>query len=57
MVLKAAAESYMLCPLCDCDIPMTGEEKAGDEVYCPFCECPLKLRKNKEDKFILMEDF
>lgn len=48
---------YMICPMCDCEIPMGGDEEPGDEVYCPFCETPLKIAKTKTDEFFLMEDF
>ncbi len=55
--MAVGSSSYMTCPLCDCEIPMSGDEKVGTEVYCPYCECPLKLRKTKDDELYLQEDF
>jgi hypothetical protein len=43
--------------MCDVEIPMSGDEREGDEVYCPYCESPLKLKKTKEDETYLQEDF
>jgi hypothetical protein len=44
--------------MCDVEVPMTGEEKVGDQVYCPYCQTPLKLRKkNVDDTLYLEEDF
>ncbi|MCK5237598.1 MAG: hypothetical protein KAR06_11540 [Deltaproteobacteria bacterium] len=49
--------SYLVCPLCDCELPMGGDEKLGTEMFCPFCESPLRLKKTKEDILYLQEDF
>ncbi|MDH4226393.1 MAG: hypothetical protein OEV59_01370 [Deltaproteobacteria bacterium] len=55
---KKKFESYLVCPLCECEIPMGGDERVGEEIYCPACESPLKLKKDKEtDKLFLQEDF
>lgn len=54
---KMSFKDYMTCPMCDVEVPMTGEEQVGGEVYCPYCETPLKLLKNKEDELYLVEDF
>jgi len=47
---------YLQCPLCDAEVPISEEDRAGNQVYCPYCQCPLKLRK-KADKIYLDEDF
>jgi hypothetical protein len=43
--------------MCDTEIPMSGDERVGEEVYCPYCQCPLKLKKTKKDELYLQEDF
>jgi len=44
------------CPICDADIPLEGEEKAGDIILCSYCKVTFKLLRGK-DKWILSEDF
>ncbi|HBO84549.1 MAG TPA: sulfonate ABC transporter [Deltaproteobacteria bacterium] len=49
---------YINCPTCDAEMPLTGDEKTGEEVYCPYCQTPLKLKRNKDtDEPYLEEDF
>ncbi|MEE9614662.1 MAG: hypothetical protein V3W31_06880 [Thermodesulfobacteriota bacterium] len=48
---------YLDCPLCDSEIPMSGDEDIGEDIFCPSCESPLKLRKKKDDTRYLQEDF
>jgi uncharacterized Zn-finger protein len=38
-------EKETTCPYCESDIPLEGDEKAGDEVYCSYCQMMLKLEK------------
>jgi hypothetical protein len=47
------------CPICMADIPLTGDEKKGDEVFCTYCGAPLKLagRGEEFDEAELEEDF
>jgi hypothetical protein len=47
------------CPICMADIPLTGDEKKGDEVFCTYCGAPLKLAGTGEefDEAELEEDF
>ncbi|MBI5599375.1 MAG: sulfonate ABC transporter [Deltaproteobacteria bacterium] len=56
MADKAGAAT-LECPLCDCEVPINGDEKPGEQVFCPYCEAPLKIKKDKADKFYLQEDF
>ncbi len=56
MVLKKGAEAYLPCPLCDVEVPMSGDEDPGAELYCPYCETPLKLKKDKNDVLFLQDD-
>ncbi len=44
------------CPVCDADIPLDGDEKAGDLILCSFCKVTFRLLKRK-DNWILEEDF
>lgn len=46
----------MVCPVCDADIPMDGDEKPGDLILCSYCKVTFKLLKRK-DKWVLVEDF
>jgi uncharacterized Zn-finger protein len=46
----------MICPICDADIPMEGDEKPGDLILCSYCKVTFKLLKRK-DKWVLVEDF
>lgn len=39
-----------VCPICDADVPMSGDERAGDVVYCTYCEVPLRLTKLSADE-------
>ena len=46
------------CPVCDADVPLTGDEKPGSEVFCAFCRAPLTLAGSLEDDDAeLEEDF
>lgn len=44
------------CPICDADIPLDGDEEAGDLLQCSYCKMSLKLLRKKGD-WILVEDF
>ena len=37
------------CPVCQADIPLSGDEKKGDEVFCTFCGSPCKFSKGSSD--------
>jgi uncharacterized Zn-finger protein len=37
------AISELECPICSADIPLSGDEKKGDEVICLFCGAPYRL--------------
>ncbi len=54
---RKGATEYIDCPMCDCEIALSGDEKVGDEIYCPYCETPLKLKQTKDDELYLQEDF
>ena len=54
-------EGYLNCPLCDAEIPVSGEEGEGSQVYCSFCSAMLKLKKQKggdgDQELYCEEDF
>jgi hypothetical protein len=31
------------CPVCCADLPLAGDEKAGEEVFCTYCNAPCRL--------------
>ena len=45
------------CPVCNAHVPLSGDERAGDEVYCAYCRAPLKLSGKSGDDAELEEDF
>ncbi|MFZ3072533.1 MAG: hypothetical protein WA162_04755 [Thermodesulfobacteriota bacterium] len=57
MPRKDSYAQYLTCPMCDCELPLGGDERIGEDIFCTFCETPLKLRKDKEEKLYLQEDF
>ena len=44
------------CPICDADVPMSGDERTGDVVYCTYCEAPLRLSKLGVDEAPLLTE-
>ena len=44
------------CPLCDAEIPLEGQEEAGDMIVCSYCKSTFKLIF-KKGKLVLTEDF
>ncbi|NOS35171.1 MAG: hypothetical protein GQ522_00890 [Deltaproteobacteria bacterium] len=57
MNTQSNASESLTCPLCDVDIPLSGEEVVGQQIMCVYCECPLKLKKTRDDELYLVEDF
>ena len=54
----------LTCPVCSADLPLTGDEKRGDEVFCVFCGAPCRLQikpksndKDDGDEYSAEEDF
>jgi len=46
----------LICPICEAEIPLDGDEKSGDLVLCSYCNMTLKILK-EEDDWTLTEDF
>jgi len=44
------------CPICEADIPLEGDEKAGDLIMCSYCKVTFKMIR-KRDGWVLDEDF
>jgi hypothetical protein len=50
----------LTCPVCTADIPLSGDEKKGDEVFCTFCGAPCRIAGkagSDDEEFALEEDF
>jgi hypothetical protein len=48
----------LVCPICNADVPLAGDERLGDEVYCTYCGAPCKVVEGDEpDMLDLEEDF
>ncbi len=46
-----------LCPACDAEILLDGNEKQGDEVFCSYCNVPFRVTKAAgEDSDIEVEE-
>lgn len=57
-MLKSGGSSSLICPMCDIEVPMAGDEKPGESLMCPYCQTPLIVRKKKDtDVLYLQEDF
>jgi hypothetical protein len=50
------ATEELVCPICDADIPLDGDEKSGDLVLCSYCKVTFKMLR-KKDNWTLLEDF
>ena len=37
------ARDELKCPVCSADVPIAGDEKAGEEVFCTYCGAPCRL--------------
>jgi hypothetical protein len=50
------------CPVCNADLPLTGDEKVGDEIFCTYCGAPCRLtvkpkKQNDQDEYAAEEDY
>ncbi len=50
------AAQELVCPVCEADIPLDGDERPGDLVLCSYCKMTFKMSK-EEDHWTLEEDF
>jgi hypothetical protein len=52
------ATSDPTCPVCSADVPLAGDEKAGEEVFCTYCGTPCRLTAPpSSEECSLEEDF
>jgi hypothetical protein len=53
------ARDDLSCPICQADVPLSGDERKGDEVFCTYCRAPLKLAGDGDnvDELELEEDY
>lgn len=43
------AKNEVVCPICSADVPLSGDERKGEEVFCTVCGAVLKLTSNPDD--------
>lgn len=55
--MQTSPEKTLICPICDCEISVSGDEKPGTEIFCVFCDSPLKFREDREGNVFLKDDF
>lgn len=44
------------CPICNADVPLSGDEKPGEEIYCPYCHAPLSLKGASGEDYELEDE-
>ncbi len=49
----------LCCPICQADIPLSGDEKPGDEIFCTYCgaPCVIQGKADSPDSWEAEEDF
>ena len=45
------------CPICNADVPLSGDEQPGEELHCAYCRSPIKIKASDDDDIELEEDF
>lgn len=53
------ADLDLSCPICHAHVPVSGDEKPGDEVSCTYCGAPYRIAGQEDDEaaWELEEDF
>lgn len=46
----------LVCPVCDAEITMSGDEVKGEEIFCLTCESPLKYMIGKKTDVPYLKD-
>ncbi len=44
------ARHEVVCPICSADVPLSGDEKSGEEAFCTVCGATLKLKASGESE-------
>jgi hypothetical protein len=57
-----AAVKDVTCPVCSADLPLTGDERPGDEIFCTYCGAPCRLARkpqvvDEKDEYMAEEDY
>jgi hypothetical protein len=61
--LREVAIKDLSCPICSADLPLTGDEHVGDEIFCTFCGAPCRLMvkpkktSDQADEYAAEEDY
>jgi DNA-directed RNA polymerase subunit RPC12/RpoP len=45
-----------VCPTCNADLPVSGDERNGEEVHCPTCGAPSVMRGNADEEGCMLEE-
>jgi len=40
----------LVCPICNADLPIAGDEKSGDDVFCSSCGTPFTMKGSPDDE-------
>ncbi len=46
----------LVCTICSADIPLSGDERKGDEVFCAYCSAPFRITKNATEPDVEIEE-
>lgn len=49
------ARNEVCCPICEVDIPLSGDEKSGEEIYCTVCGAPIILKGDPQGDDLELE--
>ncbi len=52
----SAMAQELACPICDADVPLSGDEKPGQEVYCAYCRAPLTVKRGSDEDDLELEE-
>jgi hypothetical protein len=44
------------CPVCSADMPLSGDEKSGDDVFCTVCGAPCILNQSEDSEDFDVEE-
>jgi predicted amidophosphoribosyltransferase len=53
------AQQELTCPVCQADMPLSGDERPGDEFFCACCGAPgiIAKKKGASEELEVEEDF
>jgi DNA-directed RNA polymerase subunit RPC12/RpoP len=60
---REVATKDLSCPTCSADLPLTGDEHVGDEIFCTYCGAPCRLMvkpkktSDQADEYAAEEDY